>query len=193
MEKDDKVIVVGITTFVFIVISFILLFNDIINYFIVSTTISIILFIYLIYVVFDKTDEVSTYNKKLKRILKTYDSILVYTKSDIELNDQNIIFIKKFEDLLKSQEELSKPLLYIEEEKSSAFMLVDGNEILVNIMKESEEVDSRTENRLIAFINKCKKDKEVDPKILDDLDKTTIIQLNNNKLYKVSPIRKKSE
>lgn len=190
MEKEDKVIVVGITTFVFIVISFILLFNDIINYFIVSATITGVLFIYLLYLVFDKTDEVSIYNKKLKKILKAYDSILVYTKDEIKLNDQNIIFVKKFDDLLKSQEELSKPILYVEEEKSSAFILLDGNELLVNIMKLNDEVDSRTENRFIAFINKCKQQKDVDPKILDDLDKTTIIQLNNNKAYKISPIRK---
>ena len=57
-------------------------------------------------------------------------------------------------------------------------------------MKINENVDSRNENRFIAYVNNSKKQKETDVKVLDDLDKTTIIQLKNNKTVKVSPVRK---
>ena len=193
MEREDKIIVVGISTLITVIISFVLLFNDIINYFIVSITISGLLFIYLAYSVFTKNDDKSVYNKNLRKILKTYDSILVYTKDEISLTDQNIIFVKKFNDLLKSQEEFNKPILYFEEPESSIFSLQDGNELLVYIMKINDNVDSRSENRFIAFVNKNKEIKNAPVKILDDLEKTTIIQLKNNKAYKISPVRKNKD
>lgn len=190
MEREDKLIIVGLSTLITIILSFVLLFNDIMNYFIVGASLSAVLFIYLLFIAFSKNDEVSLYNKELRKILKTYDSILVYTKDEIELKDQNVIFLKKFKDLLKTQEEFNKPILYLEEPNSSVFTIQDGNELLVYIMKINEEVDSRSENRFIAFINNSNKKEDTDVKVLDDLDKTTIIQLKNNKTVKVSPVRK---
>jgi hypothetical protein len=190
MEREDKLIIAGIATLITIILSFVLLFNDVMNYFIVGASLAGVLFIYLIILAFSKTDDISVYNKELRKILKTYDSIIVYTKDEIILTDQNVIFLKKFKDLLKSQEEFNKPILYYEEPQSSVFTVQDGNELLVYIMKINENVDSRNENRFIAYVNNSKKQKETDVKVLDDLDKTTIIQLKNNKTVKVSPVRK---
>lgn len=190
MEREDKLIIAGIATLITIILSFVLLFNDVMNYFIVGASLAGVLFIYLVILAFSKTDDISVYNKELRKILKTYDSIIVYTKDEIILTDQNVIFLKKFKDLLKSQEEFNKPILYYEEPQSSVFTVQDGNELLVYIMKINENVDSRNENRFIAYVNNSKKQKETDVKVLDDLDKTTIIQLKNNKTVKVSPVRK---
>ena len=192
MEKEEKLVVVSIVTLVSFVLSMVLLFNDIINYFIVAISITIVTFFYLICVSFEKKDDKNIYYKKLKKILKTYDSLLVYSKDEIQLKDQNVIFVKNFKNLLVAQEEFNKPIIYADEGESSAFMLQDGNELLVYIMKLNENIDSRYENRLISFINKSRNEKKnSNSKILDDLEKTTIIQLKNNKTYKVSPVRKK--
>jgi hypothetical protein len=139
-----------------------------------------------------KNDEKTLYDKKIKKILKTYDSILIYSKEEIQLIDQNVIFVKNFKNLLIAQEELNKPIIYAKENESSVFLLQDGNELLVYIMKINDNVDSRYENRLISFINNSRnKKKNANVKVLDELDKTTIIQLKNNKTYKVSPVRNK--
>ena len=191
MEKEEKMVVTSMVSFISFVLSLVLLFNDIINYFIVAVSITVVAFIYLIYTVFAKKDENTLYQRNLKRILKTYDSILVYSKDEIKLVDQNVIFVKSFKNILVAQEEFNKPIIYADEGDSSVFMLQDGNELLVYIMKVNENVDSRYENRLISFINKSRNDKKnADTKVLDELDKTTIIQLKNNKTYKVSPVRK---
>ena len=55
-------------------------------------------------------------------------------------------------------------------------------------MKQNTEVVSKLELKLLEqiYLNNI----EPSNSLLDDLDKTTIIQLKNNKLFKVSPVRK---
>lgn len=188
MNKINKIIVLSVVDLLFFLLSFIFIINDLTNYLIVFVTLTIILFIYLIYTVFEKTDEESIYKKKIKKILKTYDSILVYMEDDYKLNDENIMFVKKFEDLLIARDEVNNPILFIDEEKSSVFLLEDDTNLLVYIMKINEEVVSKTELKLLeqVYTNNI----EPSNKILDNLERTTIIQLKNNKLFKVSPVRK---
>ncbi len=38
-----------------------------------------------------------------------------------------------------------------------------------------------------------KQEKNIDHSILDDIDKTTLIKLDNNKTYKVSPVKNKEK
>ena len=125
MNKINKIIVLSIVDLLFFLLSFIFIINDLTNYLIVFVTLTIIFFIYLIYTVFEKTDEESIYKKKIKKILKTYDSILVYMEDDYKLNNENIMFVKKFEDLLIARDEVNNPILFIDEEKSSVFLLED--------------------------------------------------------------------
>jgi len=66
--------------------------------------------------------------------------------------------------------------------------LEDENNLLVYVMKQNTEVVSKLELKLLEqiYLNNI----EPSNSLLDDLDKTTIIQLKNNKLFKVSPVRK---
>lgn len=190
MNNNRKVILIYIITVVMFFVSFLLLFNDIMNYFIISIATTLVLFVQSCYIVFSKKDEKGLYYSRIKKILKTYDSILVYSNDKFEYDDENIIFVKKFDNLLVAQEELSKPILYIDEGESSVFLLKDDKEVLVYVDKINNNIDSKCENRLKYLLENKEKDEDVDSNILEQLDKTTIIQLKNNKVYKVSPLNK---
>lgn len=191
MKSIEKTIFIGLVTLILFLLSFILLFNDLINYFIISLTSTVILFVYLCYNVFSKNDEETIYNKKLKNILKSYDSILVYLDDDYKFSDENIMFVKSFDSLLVAQDEMNKPIMYICEDKSSAFLLEDDDNLLVYILKMNDDIVSRYETKILSHIEE---NNEIeDETILEDLDKTTFIQLKNNKIYRVSPVRKNCE
>lgn len=187
MKVIEKTIVCGLVTLTMFLVSFILLFNDLISYFIISVSITTVLFIYLCYNVFSRKDEESIYKRKLKSILKTYDSILIYLDADYKLSDENIMFVKNFDDLVVAQDEVSRPIMYLREDNSSVFMLEDDNNLLVYILKINEATISKYEVRILNHIE-ANRDIE-NESILEDLEKTTFIQLKNNKLYKVSPVR----
>ena len=191
MNKNKEIISVSLVTVMMFFIAFILLFNDAINYFIVFITITAFLFAYLCYIVFSNKDEKTVYDRKIRKILKTYDSILIYSDYNYEVSKQNIIFLKKFDDLLAAREELETTMIYIEEKESNVFMVKDNNELLVYIFKLNDDVESPFEYKLKDSIEKKNEKKNKTKKnILDDLEKTTIIQLKNDKVYKVSPVRK---
>ncbi len=187
MKIIEKTLVCGLVTLVMFLVSFILLFNDLTNYFIISISITTVLFIYLCYNVFSRHDNESLYKRKLKNILKTYDSILIYLNDDYKLSDENIMFVKSFDSLVVAQDEVSRPIMYLREDKSSVFMLEDDNNLLVYILKMDDATVSKYE---IKILNHIEENREVENEmILEDLEKTTFIQLKNNKIYKVSPVR----
>lgn len=190
MEKMKKMIYISFIDVVLFVITFLLYFNDMINYTIVVGTITLLLFIYLCYIVFSKNDEKTLYNKKLKNILKTYDSILVYSDKELELENENIMTVKSIENLVTAQEELKKPILYIAEEQAGHFVLRDEKEILIYTIKINEQTESCLENKINEYIEIKNKKSKRKKRILNDLEKTTIIRLDDDKFYKVSPVKK---
>ena len=190
MNSDNKKIYVGLLTILFMLISFMLLFNDLINYFIVTLIITLILFCYLIFITFKKNDENSIYQREIKRIFRTYDSILVYSDSNYKLNDQEIVIVNKLEDIVKVSEALNLPILVINEKDSCIFICEEGICNLVYIKKKNNSIISKYEEIIIKRIKDSKNN--VDSKqILKDIEKTTLIKLKNNKTYKVSPVKKK--
>lgn len=58
-----------------------------------------------------RTDE-SNYDKLVKRILTEYDRLIVETESAPNLEDKNIIKIKRFQELLDARDNLKKPIMY---------------------------------------------------------------------------------
>lgn len=85
------------------------------------------------------------YARKVKKILKTYFPILVKCKKVPILIDKNIIEVEDIQSLVNAQMEVRKPILYFEEEKSVTFMLLDGEETLVYIIKQDENDENQVE------------------------------------------------
>ena len=190
MNKNKEIMCVSLATATMFFVAFILLFNDVMNYFMVFITLTAILFGYLCFIVFSKKDRKTIYNREINKILKTYDSVLVYSDYDYDVDNQNIIFLKSFDNLLSAREELDTTMLYIKEKETDVFMVKDNSELLVYIYKMNEDSESPFEYKLKDYLET--KDDKVNnnQNILDELDKTTIIQLKNDKVYKVSPVRK---
>lgn len=79
----------------------------------------------------------SEYEKRIKKILKTYGSVIVEVKS-IEANDNiNVMYVSNFEELLDAQQELRKPILYcnLKNNVESLFAIKYDNDIIVYDMK----------------------------------------------------------
>ena len=129
-----KTIIMSIITLGMFLLSYILLASDCMNMVPVTFTITGLLFIYMVIKVFTKNDKKTIYNKKLKNILKTYDSILVYSKDKIDLNS-GILKIKTINDLMKAQQIINKPIIYESLEECSNFIINDDDKTLVYTLK----------------------------------------------------------
>ena len=130
-----KTIVLSIITLVMFFLSFILLSNDYMNMVPVTFTITGLLFVYMVVKIFTKNDKKTIYERKLKNILKTYDSILVYSKTKIELDKDNTLRVTNINDLMKAQQLINKPIIYQDEEKCSKFILKDEDKYLTYTLK----------------------------------------------------------
>ena len=71
----------------------------------------------------------SEYSKKLKKILSTYDNIIVNVSSIPKLEDLKQIEVSNFSEMIDAQSEVRMPINYLEEEKNykSIFILVSDN------------------------------------------------------------------
>lgn len=191
MNKVKKMIYVSFVDAISFALTLLSFNNDFENYSVVLGTITIILFCYLVYLVFSKTDEKILYQKKIKNILKTYDSIIVYADKEVELNNENVILIKSLEDLMTAREEIKKPIIYYKENDINHFILKNEDEIMIFTMKLNEDIVSNYENKIKEHIEKKKVKSKKKKRILKDLEKTTIIKLDDNKFYKISPVKNK--
>ena len=91
------------------------------------------------------------YEKKIHKILKTYNSILVKCKNIPLLSDKNIVMVENIAGMINAQIETRKPILYFQEGKCISFMLLDGTECYVYVIKASEEIVSEVEHTINNF------------------------------------------
>ena len=88
------------------------------------------------------------YQKKLRKILKTYNSILVKCKNVPALSDKNIIMVENMDSMVNAQIETKKPILYFEENICTSFMLLDGTEAYIYIVKANPNIQSEVEHEI---------------------------------------------
>ena len=80
----------------------------------------------------------SKYVKKRDKILKTYDSIIVNSKFDIDINDYNVIKVNKFEELLDAYMEVRQPINFYEENDKSIFILINNKILWIYVLKNKD-------------------------------------------------------
>lgn len=73
--------------------------------------------------------EESLYNKELKKILSSYDAIIVNIKEMPDLTELKKIYVNSFEELLDAHSEIRMPINYYEKKKNkiSMFILINDN------------------------------------------------------------------
>ncbi len=190
MKRTGNIILITFVIVASIALTVYMFVKDLMSYGIVFAAVALISFIFLLVYISNTKSEEDVYKSNLRKLLKSYDSILVQSYNFPNLKGKNIIRITNFEDLIDAQMELRKPIYYMfEGEDSCSFVLLDNTEACVFILKQNEEVTSPLELIMAEY----EKHDDIDQSILEDIERTTIIKLGNMKTFKVSPIRKKAK
>ena len=191
MKKSVQSILIFVFSIALLLIGLLLFKNKVIDYAILLFVISFICFIIGILSLRKSTNPDDIYDKRVKSIINTYDSVLVKSSSVPNFEDRNIVTLSNIDDLIDAQLELRKPICYLKQTESCSFVLLDDKDAYVYIMKINDNVTSPVEIELKAVEVRRRKKEDMDSEILKDIEKTTIVKLSNMKSYKISPIRKK--
>ena len=133
----------------------------------------------------NKTPE-EQYNSFLREVMKTYDAVLINVVDIPNVDGRSIVKVTNFEDLIDAQIEIRKPIYYKREDRSTLFVLLDDQQVCVFILK----VDEKEKTQFDRWLLDLETEKlRFDEKLLADIENTTIVKLDNNKSYRISPIR----
>lgn len=135
----------------------------------------------------EEPDEYSAFIKNKKRILKTYDSVIVEVENIPNVAGKNLIKVKSIEDLVDAQLELREPIYYKNDNDSCFFLLLHYNEACVYILKMNESIVSPTEQSIKYM--KEDKDEAKSESILENVENTIVYKLDELRSFKISPIR----
>ena len=167
--------------------------NNYINYALIVLAIAISFIIQELTYRFTGNTNDEKYETKLKKILKTYDSVLVETRKVPVIESEKVILVNSMDDLIDAQLELRKMIYYFKQSDNCSFVLFDQNQANVFILKSSEDVISPLEIEINNNKIKNKNKSDIDEETLNEISKTTIIKLPNDKAYKISPVRKQKK
>ena len=94
---------------------------------IICYIVALVSVIYLIYLTIISYRLESIYNKKLRKILKVYDGIIVNLKTMPNINKSKVINVASFEELIDAHSEIRHPINFVREKDGSTFLLMsDG-------------------------------------------------------------------
>lgn len=94
---------------------------------IVFALLSIIDVAILIIICIKESKNESDYTKKIKKILNSYDNIIVDVEKLPDITNKNVVNVKTFDELLDAQMQIGMPINFIEEENKSTFVLVQSD------------------------------------------------------------------
>ena len=191
--KNTKNVTLFVLFVTGLIISIICYARTLTGYSILFLTISILLGLFSGYQYFQSRNPKSAYENEVKKILNTYDSILLKCNTIPNFDNRNIIRVESMDDLIDAQFEIRKPICYLKQSENCSFMLLDEKEVYVYIEKLNNEELSPVEIEINNMKYRKKENNDMDSEMLQDIDKTTIVKLSNKKSYKISPIRKNKE
>ncbi len=191
MKNKREISIIALVTLTCVGIKFTKDFidNDLINYAILAGSLSLVLTLTSIMYIINTRSEKAIYKNFIKSTLRTYDAILVKTLDLPSLKGKNIVRVNKFSDLIDAQIEMKKPIYYKEFNDYTVFILIDNEEACVTIVRLNDNTPCEYLHILEEAIN-SNLASDTDKSLLEDIEKTTIIRLDNLKSFKVSPIRK---
>lgn len=137
----------------------------------------------------EEPDEFNAYIRNKKKILRTYDSIIIEVEDIPNIAGKNIIKVKTIEDLVDAQLELREPIYYKNDNDSCFFILLHFNEACIFVLRMNDSVVSPTEQS-IRYMKEEKTDKTKEQEnILENLEKTVVYKLDELRSFRISPIR----
>lgn len=81
--------------------------------------------------VYPKKNNKSPYERRVNKILKKYNDILVHLNNSFEITNEDILYVKKFEDLVVAHKNFNKPILYFYEKNLIIFLVHNENDLLI--------------------------------------------------------------
>jgi hypothetical protein len=195
MSDNKKIITISsiVALVILAIVIIITLINGLVGFGLILGALFLILTICLGIYLREDPDEYSTYIKNKKKILKTYNSIIVEVEDIPNIAGKNIIKVKSIEDLVDAQLELREPIYYKNDSDSSFFMLLHYNEACIYILRMNENVVSPTEQS-IKYMKEDTEEKSKDQEnILENIEDTIVYKLDELRSFKISPIRNKEK
>ncbi len=192
MTKKSKTTILILALVIYAIIIAICLMNGLTGPAIILGAFFAILAICLGIYIREEPDEFSVFLKNKRRILKTYNSIIVEVEDIPNIAGKNIIKVKSIEDLVDAQLELREPIYYKNDNDSCFFMLLHYNEACIYILKMNADVVSPTEQS-IKYMKEEPVSKEETENILDNIENTIVYKLDELRSFKISPIRNNME
>ena len=191
---NKKTITIGsiIALIILAIVIVITLINGLKGFSLILGALFIILTIILATYIKEEPDEYSTFVKNKKRILRTYDSIIVEVEDIPNIAGKNIIKVKSIEDLVDAQLELREPIYYKNDNDSCFFMLLHYNEACIYILRMNDGVVSPTEQS-IRYMKEEPDKNQQQGSILDNVENTIVYKLDELRSFKISPIRNDQE
>jgi len=190
--ENKKLIVIGaiVALVILAIVLIVTLITQLYGFFIVLLTLFVVFIVLLSIYIREKPDEFSVYQKEKKRILRTYGSVIVEVETLPNIAGKNLIKVKSIDDLVDAQLELREPIYYKNDNDSCFFLLLHYNEACVYILKLNEDVISPTEQS-IRFMKK--EDPLSYDSLLDNIENTLVLKLDELKSVRISPIRNKKK
>jgi hypothetical protein len=186
MSKGTKNIILIVLLAIGVGISFLLIKKEMITYAIITGTLSIIILLLLVSGLFNNRTPEESFTSFMRDILKTFDAVLINSADDIETDGRSLLKVSNFEDLIDAQVEIRKPICYKRDDRSTLFVLLDEKTAYYCIVK----VDEKEESPFDKWVKEQQKKKlNFDKNLLSDIENTTIVKIDNNKSYKISPVK----
>ena len=192
MKKTKSIVLLGLCG-ICLFVGILCTLKGALGYAVFAFTVSVIFGLFGVHSFLGNRNPEQVYESEIKDILNTYDSILLKCTSVPNFEGRNIVRVESMDDLVDAQLEIRKPICYLKQTDSCAFLLLDEKEAYVFIQKLHEDDVTPVEIEINNMKFRKKSTIDMDSEMLQDIDKTTIIKLSNKKSYKVSPIRKNKE
>ena len=193
MTKKDKLIIFDVFILAIVLFGGYLIVNSYINYAVIVLAIAVSFIIQELTYRFTGDTKEEKYETKLKKILKKYDSVLAETRKVPVIDSEKIILVNSIDDLIDAQTELRKMIYFFKQTDNCSFILFDQNQAIIYILKKNDDILSPLEIEINNNKIKNKNKGDIDEETLNEISKTTIIKLPNDKAYKISPVRKKDD
>lgn len=191
MKGNLKKILFLFLFFVFLILSIICLVIDELSIALFMGLFTFFSLILLIKTFSSNKSQESIFKSEVYDILKTYDPILIEVDSIPNLENKNLVKTLSFKDIVNLEYEFRKPVYYVHNEESYDFILINKDDAYTYTTK----LDSEKNSLLDAYLDSLNPTESTtgDLDIIDSLDKTTVIRLDENKEYLVSPVRDTKE
>lgn len=179
-----------------VIISIVFYFLHAYDYMIVFIALAIVAIITTIYYLNHHKTEEDSFNYRFDKLINTYDNIFIKMDSLPDIKDKSIVIIEDIFEVIAKEDENNHHIYYDKGNNTYTFIIIDNDEAFIAFhrLNNDDLCPYEKEIRDLKLSQETPKVEENQKEeMLNDLDNTTIIKLNDDREFKISPIKKKKE